>query len=1255
MNQQLAPLDAREVTLWLTHLTQTVDRSLREPARSTAAALLREGLDGPEKLSLPVLIQLAFLGDCLYVAHLAIHADGRVEPDEIERVTDLVQVAASKYFFALPAYESFGDEAPSSNEVTRFLAAHRDDPGPFGFRRSEQWRGLALARLVERSTRNAAPLQEHERMLVRIMDVVFAGRASEVERTARRRLRDLFEQPTAQSGADPRTVAFCRSDGPEVFSSIAHGSHFHERDPFDVESIHADARGVFHQQIERATTPEHAQRNHGHTLLVLGESGAGKTHLLRALRAQVHGRRLGYVGYLQLTSDVDDCTRSVLRSLIDSLEQPYDAPSLSESSLIYLSDGLVESRDAISPDDLERLRTADLDPHELEQLVGKLVDRIVRSDGLGRLENDLVQALLLLQRRDPALQRRIVRFLRCEPLGSYDRQVLGGLSSRDKPEDTLRTIKDLGTIMHELQLAALVLVIDQVEDAVSDGHNVTRLQRALDNLRAIADAVPSSVIVISCLQDVYDAVEKKLSRPLLDRLQRNEIRLTSRRQPDEIEQMLVRRVEYLYNFFDVAWRDDDPLYPFTPAQIGAVSQLRTRDCLSKFREFHSACIAAGSVVSVDSRATGSTRVAEPPPALAGPPPGVDLDRLWHETLASATAPPDDEQILSVVADAIRGAAVERGLELEVRPATLAVLPHLVIQGKTLLRRIVAVCNNPPQGGSFGAQLANLRVVASKASAVPIALRNGDFKFQPKTKMAQYMAAHVEAKGIAVPLSEAHLRAAAAGRTMSAANPPGLLAWRRGKQPFGELGFVRQILELDRDHVSPGEPLREDVSSAPAPAQPAAVSPPPTSDKRTHDSGPIEVPANAVRLGVVDSMRAEPILLSLEDIKTHIAFLGSTGSGKTTAALSVVEQLLERNVSVVLVDRKGDLARYASDAWWHDASTAPPFRERKAALRGRIDIEMFTPGNSQARPLRLPLVPALAEVKSHEREQLARYAADGLGAMMGYGKSQTHRHKTSILQCAIMVHGNERDITLDLLRDTIGRPDPELLNAVGTLQRFFAGLSEDLQTLRIQRGSLLSGDGEPLDLAALLPPPGTGRPKLSIINTSALTELPLLQFWISRLLLELSRLGRKRPSATLQAVAFFDEADTYVPATSSPPTKDPMFDLLRRSRSTGIGVLLATQNPGDFDYKARDNINTWLLGKIAQDRAIEKMRNLIANYPDVGPRLASQRTGSFFLLTGTTKRELKADRSLMETVQLPESEVADLARRTRLPAASRGPT
>src|SRR5678815_81615 len=153
--------------------------------------------------------------------------------------------------------------------------------------------------------------------------------------------------------------------------------------------------------------------------------------------------------------------------------------------------------------------------------------------------------------------------------------------------------------------------------------------RDSDTLRAIADAVPSAVVVISCLQDIYDGVKGKLSQTLLDRLARNEVRLATTRQPDEIEQMLIRRLEYLYSFFDVAWREDDPLYPFTPAQIQAVSTLRTRDCLGKFREYHGACIAARSIVPVAGSGTHTDpRPPEPPP----PAPTPDLDRPWSEAL-----------------------------------------------------------------------------------------------------------------------------------------------------------------------------------------------------------------------------------------------------------------------------------------------------------------------------------------------------------------------------------------------------------------------------------------------------------------------------------------------------------------------------------------------------------------------------------------------------------------------------------------------
>src|SRR5262249_13197338 len=133
----------------------------------------------------------------------------------------------------------------------------------------------------------------------------------------------------------------------------------------------------------------------------------------------------------------------------------------------------------------------------------------------------------------------------------------------------------------------------------------------------------------------------------------------------------------------------------------------------------------------------------------------------------------------------------------------------------------------------------------------------------------------------------------------------------------------------------------------------------------------------------------------------------------------------------------------------------------------------------------------------------------------------------------------------------------------------------------------------------------------------------------------------------QAAVMFDEADLYLPATSQPATKAPMENLLRRARSAGLGGLLATQSPGDFDYRCHDNIKTWMLGRITQPVALQKMPPMPAQIRvDVASKLAGRQGGQFFLLRNGDAASFTAQLPAIGPEQLPEAEILQLAQASR---------
>src|SRR6516225_4546822 len=109
-----------------------------------------------------------------------------------------------------------------------------------------------------------------------------------------------MEQTFPADPADLRVAAFCAPERPEVFHAIAYRNDIWKDDPFDVETIHEEARATFERLVHRAVQPSGAAA--GRILLLEGEAGSGKTHLLRAFRNWVHGRGRGYYGYMQMTS-----------------------------------------------------------------------------------------------------------------------------------------------------------------------------------------------------------------------------------------------------------------------------------------------------------------------------------------------------------------------------------------------------------------------------------------------------------------------------------------------------------------------------------------------------------------------------------------------------------------------------------------------------------------------------------------------------------------------------------------------------------------------------------------------------------------------------------------------------------------------------------------------------------------------------------------------------------------------------------------
>lgn len=374
------------------------------------------------------------------------------------------------------------------------------------------------------------------------------------------------------------------------------------------------------------------------------------------------------------------------------------------------------------------------------------------------------------------------------------------------------------------------------------------------------------------------------------------------------------------------------------------------------------------------------------------------------------------------------------------------------------------------------------------------------------------------------------------------------------------------------------------------------------------------------------LTAKPIEYDPADLTTHAVVTGMTGSGKTGLCIALLEEAALQGVPAIIIDPKGDLtnlllhfpnlapqdfqpwidpemarragksleqaADEASSAWRTGLKEWGIGADRLQALQNAAQFAIFTPGSDAGIPVSVLsslAAPDLDWETNREvlRERISSTVTALLG-LVGMNDIDPIRSREHILLSNIFeTHWSEgRDIELTELILQTQTPPFDKLGAF-PVDTFFP--QKDRMELAMILNNILAApafetwrEGQSLDIQSLLFTED-GRPRHSIFYLAHLSDGERM-FFVTLLLSAVETWMRTQSGSTsLRALLYMDEIYGYLPPTAVPPSKGPLLRMLKQARAFGLGLLLATQNPVDIDYKALSNTGTWFIGKLQTER------------------------------------------------------------------------
>ncbi len=379
---------------------------------------------------------------------------------------------------------------------------------------------------------------------------------------------------------------------------------------------------------------------------------------------------------------------------------------------------------------------------------------------------------------------------------------------------------------------------------------------------------------------------------------------------------------------------------------------------------------------------------------------------------------------------------------------------------------------------------------------------------------------------------------------------------------------------------------------------------------------------------------ELVYLDPSNLTTHCVVTGMTGSGKTGLCIGLLEEAALHKTPAIIIDPKGDLTNLVlhfpnqapadfepwidPEAARREGKTVTQLAEETAArwkqgladwgigaeqlqeLADAADYTIYSPGSTSGVPVNIlssfeaPSIP-FSENAEVLRERISTTVTAILG-LIGISDIDPLRSREHILLSSLIENAWVQNQSLNLtdLILQVQNPPMDRLGAF-PMDSFFP--ERDRFSLAILLNNFLASpsfqvwqQGQPLDVQALLYT-REGSPRHSVFYLAHLNENERM-FFVTLLFAAVESWMRgQRGTGNLRAILYFDEIMGYLPPASSPnpnpPSKTVLLRMLKQARAFGVGLVIATQNPLDLDYKALSNAGTWMIGRL--QTSLDKQR------------------------------------------------------------------